>query len=104
VVTLHPVKIGIWLAVSRRRIIGSIFFHDTINRQRYREQLLAPFLDQVHPHEFENDYFQQDGATAHTSGENLGFVEEFFPGRVVSMRTWPARSPDLTHPVRLLHI
>ncbi|KAH0817469.1 hypothetical protein GEV33_005322 [Tenebrio molitor] len=26
-----------------------IFFQDTINGQRYREQLLTPFLDQVHP-------------------------------------------------------
>jgi hypothetical protein len=50
----------------------------------------------VHPDEFENDYFQQDGAAAHTSRENLGFLEEFFPGRVVRMGTWPARSPDLT--------
>jgi hypothetical protein len=95
-VPLHPLKIGIWLAVSRRRIIGPIFFHDTINGQRYRDQFLTPFLDEVHPDEFENGYFQQDGATAHTSRENLRFLEEFFPGRVVSLGTWPARSPDLT--------
>jgi hypothetical protein len=44
-VPLHPVEIGIWLAVSRRRIIRPIFFHETINGQLYREQLLAPFLD-----------------------------------------------------------
>lgn len=94
-VPLHPVKVGIWLAVSRRRIIGPIFFHNTINGQRYRQQLLEPFLEQVHPEEFEGGFFQQDGATAHTTQQNLGFLEEFFPGRVVSRGTWPARSPDL---------
>jgi hypothetical protein len=95
-VPLHPMQIGICLAVSRRKIIGPICFHDTINGQCYREQLLVPFLDQVHPDEFENGYFQQDGATVHTGRENLGFLEEFFPSRVVSMETWPARTPDLT--------
>jgi hypothetical protein len=45
----------------------------------------------VHPDEFENGDFQQDGATAHTSWENLGFLRG-----VVSMATWLAKSPDLT--------
>jgi hypothetical protein len=30
-VPLHPLKIGVWVEMSRRRIIGPIFFHETIN-------------------------------------------------------------------------
>ena len=29
-------------------------------------------------------YFQQDGATCHTSGETIGFLRENFLGRVIS--------------------
>jgi hypothetical protein len=35
---LHPQKIGIWIAVSRRRLIGPIFFNNTINGQRCRDE------------------------------------------------------------------
>jgi hypothetical protein len=34
---LHPMKVGVWIAVSRRRLIGPIFFHQTMNAERYRE-------------------------------------------------------------------
>lgn len=95
-VPLHPVKVGVWLAVSRRRIVGPIFFHNTINGQRYREQLLTPFLNQLQQDELNGGYFQQDGATAHTTRENLEFLEHYFPHRVISRGVWPARSPDLT--------
>jgi hypothetical protein len=38
---LHPQKIGVWLAVSRRRIFGPVFFEATINAARYRNNLLV---------------------------------------------------------------
>ena len=44
-------------------------------------------------------YFQQDGATWHTSGETIGLLREKFPGRVISRNgdyNWPPRSCDLT--------
>jgi hypothetical protein len=28
---LHPQKIGVWCAISRRRIIGHLFFETTVN-------------------------------------------------------------------------
>jgi hypothetical protein len=49
---LHPQKIGIWwIAVSRRRLIGPIFFNNTINEQRYREQILQNFIQQLDENE-----------------------------------------------------
>ena len=44
-------------------------------------------------------YFQQDGATCHTSGETIGLLREKFPGRVISRNgdyNWLPRSCDLT--------
>jgi hypothetical protein len=34
-VQLHPVKVGVWCAVSARRIARPVFFNETINCERY---------------------------------------------------------------------
>ena len=52
-----------------------------------------------HDSDRENYYFQQDGATPHCANKCLDFLEEKFPGRVISRRAvtqWPAHSPDLS--------
>ena len=60
-----------WIAVSRGRLIGPIFFHDTFNAARYREQVLDVFIQQLHDDELAGGYFQQDGTTAHTAFATL---------------------------------
>ncbi|GLV41775.1 hypothetical protein CBL_12064 [Carabus blaptoides fortunei] len=72
--SLHPQKIGVWVAVSRRRIIGPIFFNETIKAERYRSIILDPFIEQLHDDELANGYFQQDGATAHTANATLDYL------------------------------
>lgn len=94
--SLHPLKIGVWVALSRRRIIGPIFFNETINAERYRTQILQPFIEQLHDDEIRNGYFQQDGAPGHVAHATIQFLQEFFDERVISRGIWPARSPDLT--------
>jgi NADH:ubiquinone oxidoreductase subunit len=71
---LHPVKVGVWIAVSRRRLIGPIFFHETINATRYREQILEIFINQLDDEELQNGYFQHDGATAHKQYKRIWFI------------------------------
>jgi hypothetical protein len=95
-VPLHPLKIGVWVAMSRRRIIGPIFFHETINAERYRRLLVDPFLNQLGDIELTNGYYQQDSATAHTARATINYLEEFFPGRLISSGLWASRSPDMT--------
>jgi hypothetical protein len=51
---LHPQKVGVWLAVSRRRIIGPMFFNQTA---RYRNDLLKPFINELHDDELTEGYF-----------------------------------------------
>lgn len=92
---LHPIKVGIWVAMSRRRIIGPIFFYDTVNGVRYR-QILETFIEQLHDDELQYGFFQQDNAPAHTAKETLQYLEEYFVDRTISKDLWPPRSPDLT--------
>lgn len=95
---LHPQKLGIWVAISRRRIIGPIFFEGTINADRYRNEILDPFINQLHEDELMEGYFQQDNATPHTANRTINFLQEFFDDRLISRGLWPPRSPQLTPP------
>ena len=52
---LHPIKIGFWVAISRRRIIGPIFFNETINADRCRTLILDNFVNQLD--EEKRDFF-----------------------------------------------
>jgi len=50
-------------------------------------------------HGADNVWFQQDGATAHTSRRSLSLLREMFPGHVISLHGdigWLPHSPDLT--------
>lgn len=64
--------------------------------------MLTNFLNpQLQDFEGFNDetWFQQDGATCHTSNQSLAVVNQLFPEKVISRRgtiNWPPRSPDLT--------
>ncbi|KAJ4432161.1 hypothetical protein ANN_20777 [Periplaneta americana] len=93
---LHAEKIGVWAAMSRRRITGPIFFDETVNATVYREQLLQKFFEEVHDDELQKRYFQQDGATAHTAGSTINFLEEFYDTRLISTGLWPPRNPPLS--------
>lgn len=46
-------------------------------------------------------WFQQDGATCHTSNASMAVINEMSAGKLTSRRgdiAWPPRSPDLTPP------
>ena len=59
---LQPKKIGVWAAISERRII------------RYRNEILEPFVNQLHDDELQNTFFQQDEAPIHCTMDNLNFL------------------------------
>lgn len=60
---------------------------------------LRPQLNNLNDNQRENLWFQQDGATSHTTRRALNLLQEMFPNKVVSLRGdigWPPRSPDLS--------
>jgi len=92
---LHSEKIGVWCGMSQQRIIGSIFFDATITTVAYME-ILNTFVNQLDNKELSIGYFQQDGATSHTSHTSMAEILSFFGNSFISKGLWPPRSPNLT--------
>jgi len=103
---LHSPRVTVWCAISGTGIIGPFFFEDaganvTVNSQRYLDMLKTFFIPELRRNRvsMNSAYFQQDGATSHTTNEVLEFLKKHFKDRIISRRSdfcWPARSPDLT--------
>ena len=93
---LHPQKIGVWCAMSRQRIVGPIFFNTTVTSVVYAD-IIQQFIAMLEVNE-RYCWFQQDGATCHTSNDTMTMLREFFDDRLISNNLWPPRSPDLTSP------
>jgi hypothetical protein len=95
-VPLHPVKVGVWCAVSARRVLGSLFCNETVNCKKYVWIILGQFFPELTEEE-PYGFFQQDLATAHTARTRI-FMQALsyvFEDRIISSGIWPARSPDL---------
>jgi len=56
------------------------------------------FVNQLDDEELSIGYFQQDGATSHTSHTCMAEIQSFFGDRVILKGLWPPRSPDLMPP------
>jgi hypothetical protein len=90
-------KVGVWCPISLNRIIGPIFFDDTVNSERYFEVSLYLLIGRLHEDEIASGHFQQDGATAHTTRVSVTSPRDVFGDRIVSEYIWPPRSPNFTH-------
>ena len=98
---LHSVDSTAWVAISKHGITGPFWFED--NNERY-VQVLGKFWTARGRRRgvvrvFQ--WFQQDGATTHTSNESLAWLQQRFPDRLISRRCdsqWSPHSPDLEPP------
>jgi len=54
------------------------------------------YVNQLTDDELDTGYYQQDGATCHTSNASMREIESFFQGRIISKNLWTPRSPVLT--------
>jgi len=61
-------------------------------------EIFNTFANQLDNEELSVGYFQQDGATSHTSHASMAEIQSFFGDRVISKGLWPPHSPDLTQP------
>jgi len=96
----------VWCGLSSRGILGPYFFQSrgrtvTVTGPRYKGMLddfLVPALRRRHI-PLSQVWFQQDGATPHTTRVVLARLHSLFPGKVLSKGgtvPWPPRSPDLS--------
>ena len=107
---LHSAKCTAFCAISSRGVIGPFWFEDsagatvTVNAQRYRK-VISRFWTALRrkmggaTQQLDSQWFQQDGATAHTAGATRKWLRDRFGQRLISrgeVHSWPARSPDLT--------
>ena len=106
---LHSVKCTAWVAISKHGSIGPFWFEDdnersvTINTERY-VQVLGKFWTALGWRRGVIrvlQWFQQDGATPHSSNESLACLQQLFLDRLISRRCdpqWSPHSPDLNPP------
>ena len=93
---LHDAKICIWCTISSERIIGPIFFWNTVVFRTYVNDILTSFFRELTDRERDAAFFQQDSATAHTAVISMCEIERMFHDRIISRDLWPAHSPDMT--------
>ena len=53
------------------------------------------FWSKVVREDYKNYYFQQDGATPHTSKKAQKYLRSKFGDKFIDKKKWPPRSPDL---------
>lgn len=94
--TLHPAKVGIWAAMSGKRIF-TVFFDSTVTSEVYCG-FVDRFVETLTEEEIFRGWFQQDNATAHTANRTMNQLRMYFGDRVISKGLWPPRSPDLSPP------
>ncbi len=98
---LNQPGLNVWGGFSLNTVYGPYFFENTITANAYLEMLRDYLLPGIKTHEdnFEELYYQHDGAPAHYAVSVREFLDREFDGRIIGRRgqiEWPARSPDLT--------
>ena len=71
-----------------------------MNELRHRTMINEFLWAELEDMDVHDVYFQQDGATCHTSGETIDLLREKFRVRVISRNSdynWPPRSCNVTH-------
>ena len=73
--SLNPKKIKVLCGLWAGGVIGPYFFRDdegqhvTVNENRYRSMIIEYFWPQMDDMDLEDMWFQQNGATSHTTNE-----------------------------------
>ena len=86
---MHPLKATVWCGFWAGGVFGPFFFEDdgnavTINGERYRNMLATQFRPKLENMAIDNLWFQQDGATCHTSRQTVTLLRDKFQNRVIS--------------------
>ncbi|GFV96450.1 putative DD41D transposase [Trichonephila clavipes] len=105
VTPLHPETLTVWCALWAGGIIVPYFLKKdkghkvTVNGDRYRAMITNFFIPELNNHDVQELWFQQDGATCHTTRATIDLLKYTFGDRLISRFgpvNWPPRSCDLT--------
>lgn len=100
--TQYPQKVNVWAGFLDDKIIGPFFYEGNLGGIQYEDMLrneIVPAIQAIVGENFNQTWFQQDGAAAHYARNVRNYLNVVFPGRWIGRRgsiEWPARSPDLT--------
>ncbi|XP_071579661.1 uncharacterized protein [Temnothorax nylanderi] len=104
--TQYPQKINVWCYMIDAYVIGPFFFLGNLNAHRYERLLvdeISPAIQNIFPNNFEQIWFQHNGALPHFGAGPRRILNKVFPQRWIGRRnqneggeSWPPRSPDLT--------
>ncbi|GFU70500.1 putative DD41D transposase [Trichonephila clavipes] len=73
--------------------------YQPVNDDRYRAMITNFFIPELNNHDVKELWFQQDGATSHTTRATIDLLKDTFGDRLISRFgpvNWPPRSCDLT--------
>ena len=93
-----------------KEVYGPYFFENPANSNNVRTVTTVVYIDLLET-EFSGSnppevWFQQDGATSHTSSCAMDWLGNHFGNNIISHRSefpWPPRSPDLRLPMNITH-
>ena len=83
-------KVMVWGAITRNKMLDLVIIEGTLNRWKYRDQILTPVVlpwKDTHPEMI----FMQDNAPVHTAY----VCRDWFRNNQVDKLDWPPNSPDL---------
>jgi hypothetical protein len=93
-------KISVQCAVSKKRVVGLLFFEEKITAKKY-ENGVAQLLAQLE--ENERDFsFRKEWANAHNEKATTDFMKDFLGDGLVRSGFWPPQSPEFRQPDFLL--
>ena len=87
---MHSQRVTVWCGFWSGGIIGPYSFENeaghsvTVNGERYRDMLTDFLWPQLEDLDLDLLWFQQDGATCHTSHETIALLRTRFGNRVIS--------------------
>ncbi len=92
-------KIMVWVGLCAGQVIGPFWIEQIMDNGVYNKLLKEKVWPAVKAKATRNAlWYMQDGATCHTSQNNLSFLLDKFDDSVISNKTdviWPPNSPDL---------
>lgn len=100
--TQYPEKVNVWEGIFNDTLVGPFFIDGDLTAAKYEDMLrnqIVPRIREIAGDNFDDTWYQQDGAAPHYGRDVRAFLDTQFPHRWIGRRgeiEWPARSPDLT--------